>query len=115
MKTICALMLLAAGLTTGAARADSPKGYRVVLTESKIGGLNVEAGEYRLLVHPDEQKIQLVPRKGGDPIDVAGKVENADVKYQNTEVRSQSTGGVHEIVEIRIGGTKLRVNFRPES
>ena len=115
MKTIGCLTLAIAGLTIATARADKPARYPVSLQESKIGTTQVKTGEYRLLVHRDEAKVQLMNLKTGDVVDLAAKVEDGPEKFSNTEVHAQEVNGVRQVLEIRIGGTKLRVDFRQPS
>src|SRR5579872_2753878 len=115
MKTIVVLLLAIAALTVSPARADRPKGYTVTLSEMKIGSAQFAAGEYRLLIHRDESKVQLMETKTGNVVDITGKLENADAKFDRTEVHSQNVNGASQITEIRIGGTNLRVSFRQPS
>ena len=115
MKTIFVLMLAMSALVIGSARADDPKGYRINLSAARIGTTDVDAGEYRLLVHRDEPKVQLMDGRTGELTDFAAKVETVQSKFDNTEVLSRTADGVKQIVEIRIGGTKLRVDFQKAS
>lgn len=112
MKTICALMLAICGLMIGIARGDEPKGYRITLSDGRIGTAQLDAGEYKMLVHRDEPKVQLMEIRTGNVIDVAAKVETVDSKFERTEVHSQKVDGENQITEIRIGGTKVRIDFR---
>jgi hypothetical protein len=110
MKTILILAIL--GLARSSAYGDEPHGYRVTLPEARIGRLDLYAGEYKLLVHRDDLKVQILEISTGTVVELAGKVENADSKFKRTEVRSQDINGVKQIMEIRIGGTRIRLNFR---
>ena len=115
MKTGCALVLVMCGLIVGPARADRPKGYGIALSDARIGATAVGTGEYRLLVHRDEPKVQLMVMRTGEVLDLAAKVENTESKYQRTEIISETVDGVKQIREIRIGGARLRLDFRPQS
>lgn len=112
MKTICFSMLAVLGLLTVATYGDEPKGYRVMLSDAKIGAAELKAGEYKMLVHRDEPKVSLVEARTGHAIDAVARVESVDKKFDRTEVYSQEMNGVRQISEIRIGGTKLRIDFR---
>jgi hypothetical protein len=115
MKTILVLMLAISGLLIGTAYGDRPKGYRInLITGGRVGTAAVEAGEYNLLVHMDEPKVQLEDG-AGKVIDIPAKVETVDSKYSRTEVHSQKVDGKEQVNEIRIGGTKLRIEFRKAS
>jgi len=41
-----------------------------------------------------------------------GKAETGEKKFDQTEVYSQVVNGVKQISEIRIAGTRLRIDFR---
>lgn len=115
MKKFCVLALAISALTIGTAQADKPKGYTVTIPEGRIGSNDIEAGEYKLLIHRDEMKAEVVDVDTGERCDVSGKVETADSKFPRTEVLTQTTDGVKRISEIRIGGTSFKVNFRNTS
>jgi hypothetical protein len=103
------------GLIGGTAYGDKPKAYSVTLSEARIGASDFDAGEYKVLIHRDEMKAEVMDVKTGDVFEVAGKVETADSKFEHTEVITLSTDGVKRVTEIRIGGTPFRVNFRDNS
>lgn len=115
MKTLIILILAILGLARSSAYGDQPKGYRVTLPEARIGRLDLYAGEYKLLVHRDEPRVQILEISTGTVVDLAGTVEDAGSKFKRTEVRSQDAHGVRQITEIRIGGTGIRLNFRKTS
>jgi hypothetical protein len=77
--------------------------------------LELYAGEYKLLVHRDDLSVRLLEIGTGKVVDLAGKVEDADLKFKRTEVHWQDINGVRQITEIRIGGTTIRLNFRRTS
>ena len=112
MKMIRFTLVAVFGLLVANTYGDEPKSYRVNLSNAKIGTTQVIEGEYRLLVHRDEPKVQLVDLKTGKSVDVVAKVEDVDKKIDRTEVTSREVNGIKEISEIRIGGTKLRIDFQ---
>lgn len=115
MKTICLLISSISTLLTGTAFADEPKGYTVNLTAGRIGNTDVDQGEYKLLIHRDEQRVQLKDLRTGEIVDLEAKVEAAESKSEHTQILSSTVDGVKQIVEIRISGTNLRINFRKAS
>jgi hypothetical protein len=115
MKTMCVLVLAMSGLIGGAAYGDGPKSYRVTLSDTHVGAAALGAGDYQVLIHSDGVKVQLMEIKSGNVIDVAATVQVGDEKFRSTEVHSQNVDGVQQLTEIRIGGTKLRVDFRKAS
>jgi hypothetical protein len=115
MKTFIILILAILGVARSSAYGDEPQGYRVTLPQARIGRLDLYAGEYKLLVHRDEPRVQILEITTGTMVDLAGKVEDAESKFKRTEVHSQDIRGVRQIMEIRIGGTRIRLNFRKAS
>lgn len=115
MKRFYVLVLALFGLMIGTAQADKPKAYTVTLSDAKIGSIDFDGGQYKLLIHRDEMKAQLMDLESGDVYDVSGKVETAEAKFERTEVHSSKADGVNRILEIRVGGAPFRVNFRDNS
>ena len=115
MKSIWMVLLATCVFGIGSARADDPKGYRVNLPAAAIGQLAIDEGDYRLLLHRDELKVQLKKNSGGDVVDIPAKVVNADSKFDNTQVVSHIVDGKKQITEIRIGGTTLVFDFKSGS
>jgi hypothetical protein len=103
------------GVIASPAYADAPKQYGISLSEARIGTTAVDGGQYKLLVHRDEPKVQLMVVRTGEILDLTGKVENTESKYQRTEIISETADGVKLIREIRVGGARLRLDFRPQS
>ena len=104
----CAVLVLGIGLLPAGASADEPKTYKIsVASQSKIGGSELQPGEYKLVV--DAPKVQFL--KGKDAVDVNAKVETADAKFEHTAITTKVVDGVRQIVEIRIGGSKTRLMF----
>ena len=115
MKKTCAFLCIALGLMLGTARADSPKTYKVSLSEARIGTTDLDAGEYKVLIHRDEGKVEIMDLRSGELINVTGKLQVVDEKYDRTEVHSNNADSVKRITEIRIGGTKYKIDFRDAS
>ena len=107
MKTLCSILLAMSAI----AWADPPKKYTVTLPEGQIGAADLKAGEYKLLLHRDENKVEILDADSGEMLDVTGKLVTTGDKSTSTEVHSQSVAGAKQIVEIRIGGTNYRVSF----
>ena len=117
MKIMCVVILAVFGLLVTTAYGDEPKSYGIELSSAKIGTAELNAGEYTILVHRDgdEPNVRLTEVKTGNAIDVAAKVESVGKKFAMTEVHSRDVNGAKQISEIRIGGTKLRIDFRQGS
>jgi len=112
MKTAFIWIIVLVGWTVAPANADEPKSYDVSLSAGRVAGVEVTDGQYKLLVHRDEGKVQLRDLRSGDIFDLTGELEPSDSKYDRTEVHATTVGGVREVVEIRLGGTKYRIDFR---
>lgn len=110
MKRFCVALAFSA-LMASTSYADKPKGYSVNLPEARIGTSDFDRGEYKLLIHRDELKAEVQDIKTGDVLDVAGKVQVAEAKFERTEVTTSEVDGVKRIVEIRLGGTPFRIDF----
>jgi len=107
-KMTCVAILLAFGFLTAAARAD--ESYKITLgNASKIGSTELAPGDYKVLV--GGPKLVLTAVKTGAAIEVAGKVENGDKKFDTTEIHSKKVDGVSHISEIRFGGSKTKIIF----
>jgi hypothetical protein len=99
------------GLLAWNARGDQPKSYSFNLrTESKIGEVNLQPGDYRLLVHNHDPKLLVRDRKGNE-IEVNGKIDDVGAKFQSTMVFTNHDGGTAKIMEIRLGGSTMKVTF----
>ena len=115
MKNVCLMILAAAGLLIAPAYADKPKVYPITLNSGTFAGTTeLEAGQYHVLVHADEMRVQLRDADGNIK-DVPAKVETADEKFDRTEIHTRKDGEANRIIEIRIGGTKYKINFAEKS
>jgi hypothetical protein len=107
-KMTCLAILLTLVFLTANASADQ-KCNLTLRDPSKIGTAELQPGEYKLVV--DAPKVVLTELKTGKSIELAGKIETANEKFDNTQVHSNNVNGVAEISEIRIGGSKTKVAF----
>lgn len=102
-------------MAAGAARADGPKRYDVTLSDAKIGNMDLPAGNYKVLIHRDEMRAQLMDVRTGDTIDLPGKIVVENETFPYTEVHVENVDGARRVTEIRLGGTKYRIDFRQSS
>ncbi len=101
MRNILVLALAVTGMALAATKT-----YTVnLLQPAKIGGIELQAGEYRIKV-VDETTATFKNGKmhGEAPV----KVETVSEKYPATSVR---IGEARTVQEIRIGGTKTKLVF----
>jgi hypothetical protein len=107
-KMTCIAILLAFGFLTNAASAD--QSYRFTLNvASRIGNAELQPGEYKLVV--DGPKVVLTELRTHKSIALEANVENADKKFDRTEIHTEKVDGVSQISEIRIGGSRTKVAF----
>jgi hypothetical protein len=110
MKSLA--IVIALGFFAGSASADSPKSYRISLsTVSKIGTVELQPGDYKLLVDTHNPKVQFTEVNGGKTIELEAKVETVETKFESTAIHSNRADGTNRIIEIRIGGSKTKVAF----
>lgn len=115
MKKVFVFALALSGILVSMARADDPKSYSVALAPMRVGTIDLQKGDYQLLIHRDDMTAQLRSMKTGDVIDLPAKVTTADQKYSSTEIHTQDENGVKRVIEIRIGGTAYRIAFQKPS
>jgi hypothetical protein len=72
-----------------------------------VKGVEFKAGDYRLSIAADKITIT----SGKNVVDVAGKVETGESKFDTTAIRYVTEGGKAKVSEIRVGGTKTKVLF----
>jgi hypothetical protein len=106
-KFTCISTLMVCGAFAWMARGDQPKGYGITLdSDCKMGGVELKAGEYRLLVHNHAPNVVIRDRRGNET-EVTGRVDKLDQKVAHTMIMSNRADGVTKIVEIRAGATKV--------
>ena len=74
---------------------------------STVGGTELKAGDYKLVMDNDKVVIQ----KGKEKVEAMVKVESADSKFSSTSVRYADQNGKMKVTEIRLGGTTTRLIF----
>ena len=74
---------------------------------STVGGTELKAGDYKLMMENDKVVIQ----KGKEKVEAMVKVESADSKFSSTSVRYADQNGKMKVTEIRLGGTTTRLIF----
>ena len=113
MRKMLAMMVAAVAVLGSSSFAGTPKAktYRIDLpSPSKIGSHQLPAGSYRLSVDPES--VRIVEVKTGNAIDVPAKVETAERTFDRTMFSSGTVGGATELRSIRLGGTKILIEFR---
>jgi hypothetical protein len=110
-KTACFLMLATLGFLAATANADPSKSYRITISDAvKVGTAELKPGDYTLVF--DAPKVRLTERASGAAVELEAKVESGDQKFDSTEIHTQEVDGVRKISEIRLGGSKTRIDFR---
>ena len=108
-KMTCIAILLAFGFLTATANAD--QSYKFTLNSAyKIGNTDVKPGDYKLVV--GGPKSVLTHLNTGKSFELDAKVENADQKFDTTEIHTRQVDGASQISEIRIGGSTARIAFQ---
>ena len=111
-KMLTAMAVAVAALTSlSFGGTPTAKTYRIDLpSPSKIGTHQLPAGPYRLVVDPES--VRIVEVKTGNAIDVPAKVETAERKFDRTTFSSGTVDGATELRAIRLGGTRILIEFR---
>lgn len=110
MKKMLAI-LVAALASLSFAGTPNTKTYRInVAYPSKLGGNQLAPGDYTLAV--DTASVRVVEAKTGRSFEVAAKVETAEKKFDGTAITTEKVDGTTEIREIRLGGSKIQIDFR---
>ena len=108
-----AIVLVAALAAVSASMAGAPgkKTYRFNLAAaSSLAGNQLAAGEYTIAV--DAASVRIVESRSGKSIEVPAKVADAEKKFNTTAVSTENVNGVSEIRGIRLGGSKIQIEFR---
>jgi len=104
-KLILAFAILALGSASAA-------NYKVqIFQPSVVKGTQLKPGEYKVNVQND--KVTITGQQ--QSVEVTVKVENSEKKFDTTVIRYSQENGKSTISEIRLGGTKTRLVFGPES
>lgn len=84
------------------------KNYSLTLSEpASLAGTQLKPGDYKIHVEGDKAVLKM----GKTVISVPTKVQNADRKFDGTQVSIDSRSGQPKINEIRIGGTTMKLEF----
>jgi hypothetical protein len=98
--TFASLFLLAA-LATANAKTYSVKLFRPTV----VAGTELKAGTYGI----DVKDSSIVIKDGKNLITVPARLETVATKYPTTTIRCEDSNGKDELLEIRLGDTKLKV------
>jgi len=106
MKRMLALgVLFLASLTL-----VSAKTYNIVISNtSKVGTVQLKAGEYKLKV--DGGNAVFTDVNSDKTFSTPVKVETVDKKYDATQVQTTKDGDADRIDEIDLGGSKTKLGF----
>lgn len=113
MKKLLVILVaaLAALSSSALAGTPNPKTYTISLSyAAKLGSNQLAPGDYKLAI--DTASVRVVELKTGKAFEVAAKVETGEKKFEGTAITTQKVDGIAEIREIRLGGTKIQVDFR---
>ena len=107
-----AAILIALGVLITAASAFQGKTYKVTLPNAcRVGTVELAAGEYKLVV--DAPKVRFIETRTGKETEVDAKIaDDAEDKFDNTEIHSSQADGTNQLIEIRIAGTRVKIAFR---
>lgn len=104
--------VLAAGvLSLALAAIGSAKTWNVIMdSPTKAGAVMLPAGNYHLKVDNNNQAI-FSDSNSGKKFTVPVKVQNADHKFQQTEMQTNNQTGSPMIQAIDLGGTTEELQF----
>ena len=86
------------------------KNYELTLSSpTKIGGLELKAGEYTLKVQGDKAIFTFVETAKQFTTNV--KVEATEQKFESTRVDANKQGNLDVVKDIELGGSKTRLQF----
>jgi hypothetical protein len=106
------LIILTAAIVS-LAFGDTPSGkiYRISLAAAaKVAGNPLAPGGYALAV--DTASIRMVEVKTGKAIEIVAEITTGEKKFDGTAITTQTVDGQAEIRQIRLGGTKIQIDFR---
>jgi hypothetical protein len=109
IQRILIVFAILAVVVASAGTVPAPGGsYKITFTQpSIVKGVEFKAGDYRLSVLADKVTISA----GKKVVDVDGKIETADKKFDTTSIRYVTEAGKAKVSEIRVGGTKTKILF----
>src|SRR3954471_11385479 len=108
-KLVLVFAILALAVVAFGGTVPVPGGnYRITLTQpSVVKGIELKPGEYKVSVAADRVTID----NGKQTVESAVKIELMEKKFDTTSIRYNTEAGKQTIVEIRIGGSKTKLNF----
>ena len=105
-----ALILLALALVASAGTVTKLATYTITLSKATtLGGAVLTAGDYKLVV--GDNKITIVSRDGGKPVEAPVKIETAKAKFDYTVITYKDVNGAAIFSEIDLGGSKTVLLF----
>lgn len=97
------------GLTLIGVSIATAKTYHITLAEPyTVGSQTLKSGEYRVAV---SGATAVLTGPKDEQINIKGKVENEDRKFDQTAVLSRNQTGKARLDAIQLGGTHMEVNF----
>ena|ERR1035438_4335470 len=109
MKMLAVLVAALASLSF--AGTPNAKTYKINLTyASRLANNQLAPGDYTLSL--DTASVRIIEVKTGKSFEVAAKVETGEKKFEGTAITTRMVDGTAEIREIRLGGTRIQVDFR---
>lgn len=86
------------------------KTYDLTFTSpAKAGSLQLNAGQYRMSV--DGNKVTFTEVKTNKSTTTEATVENSEQKFNETRVDTTTESGAAVVKAIRLGGSKIKLNF----
>jgi len=109
LKRLLALFAILAVAVSFAGTVPGPGGsYTITFTQpSVVKGVEFKPGDYRLKIAGDKITIA----SGKHAVDVTGKIETGETKFDSTAIRYNNQEGKAVVSEIRVGGTKTKLLF----
>jgi hypothetical protein len=103
-------ILLAVALAVFTLTMAFAKTYDISFSSvTKVGSLQLKAGDYRLKV--DGNKATFTEVNSSKSVSTDVKVENGDKKFEDTKVNSTTDGGANVVKDIELGGSKIKIGF----
>jgi len=92
-----------------AVASAASKNYNVTISQqASINGTQIKPGDYKAQIEGDK----FILKSGKKTVvEAPAKVEQADHKFQSTQVNIENANSQPKISEIRIGGTNTRIVF----
>ena len=109
LKVMTLVAFAALFICVGVARAE--KTYRLKIGDTaKIGSVELQPGEYKIAL--TEGVAKFTQLRTGEQFQVPAKTSDSEQKHNSTEIHTEIADGRAQIVEIRLGGSRTRIDFR---